>query len=239
MPARPVPTAVCRLRRSLLAACAVWLGLRLFAAARPTAFPYFARAILDVPRPLITRRGLLRILEPAEGERVLEVGPGSGYYTLPVAAELGPRGVLDIVDVRQSFLDHTLERARGRGIGNVVATLGDGTSLPFADGTFDAAYLITVLGEVSDPDTALRELRRVLKPRGRLVVGEIFIDPDFPRLGWLVKHARSMGLMLERRTGTSLAYFARLRRVRPPAKPAPPLSAPGRKCRRDHAASMS
>ncbi len=211
MPARSTPTALRRLWRFVLAASAVWLGLRLFAAVRPTAFPHFGRAILDVPRPLITRRGLLRILEPAQGERVLEVGPGTGYYTLPVAAALGARGVLEIVDVRQSFLDQTLERARARGIGNVVATLGHGALLPYADETFDAAYLVTVLGELPDPAAALGELRRVLRPGGRLVVGEIFIDPDFPRLGWLVKHARTRGLILERRTGTSLGYFARFK----------------------------
>jgi hypothetical protein len=95
------------LRQTLFAVGAAWLGLRVWAALRPSAFPYFARPILDVPRPLITRGRLLEILEPAGGERVLEVGPGTGYYTLPVAARLEPGGVLEILDIRQSFLDYT------------------------------------------------------------------------------------------------------------------------------------
>ena len=201
--------AVPRPRTALLAACAVWLGLRVFAALRPTAFPYAARAILEVPRPLITRRGLLQILEPAAGEHILELGPGTGYYTLPVAERLEPDGVLDILEVRQGFLDHTVERARRRGQTNIVPTLGDGRSVPYPDGRFDAAYLVTVLGETPDPDATLRELRRVLKTDGRLVVGEIFIDPDFPRLAWLVRRARAAGLVFERHTGTGLGYFAR------------------------------
>lgn len=200
-----------RVRTALIAACAAWLGLRVWAALRPTAFPYFGRSILNLPRPLITRGGLLELLDPAAGERILEVGPGTGYYTLPVAGRIAPGGVLEILDVRQSFLDHTVERARNRGLANVNPTLGDGASLPYPDGRFDAAYLITVLGEIPDPEAMLGELRRVLKPGGRLVVGEIFIDPDFPRLAWLVKRARAAGLLLERRTGTPVAYFARFR----------------------------
>jgi SAM-dependent methyltransferase len=200
---------VCRLRRTLFAVAVAWLGLRAWAALRPTAFPYYGRAILDIPRPLITRGALLEILEPARGERILEVGPGTGFYTLPVAARLEPGGVVEILDVRQSFLDRTVERARRRGLANVVPTLGDGGQLPYPDSRFDAVYLITVLGEIPDPDAALGELRRVLKPTGRLVVGEIFIDPDFPRLGWLIKRAGAAGLKLERRTGTPLGYFAR------------------------------
>lgn len=199
------------LRRALFAGCAGWLGMRAWAALRPTAFPYFARPILDIPRPLITRRGLLEILDPVAGERMLEVGPGTGYYTLPVAARLEPTGVLEILDVRESFLDHTVQRARRSGLTNVVPKLGDGRALPYPNGCFDAAYVITVLGEMPDPAAGLAELRRVLKPAGRLVVGEIFIDPDFTTLGWLVRHARAAGLLLERRTGTPVGYFARFR----------------------------
>ncbi|HJW76681.1 MAG TPA: methyltransferase domain-containing protein [Thermoleophilia bacterium] len=169
------------LGRALLAGCAAWLALRAWATLRPTAFPYLCRRLLDVPRPLITRRDLLEILDPAAGERILEVGPGTGYYTLPVASRLEPGGILEILDVRQGFIDHTLERARRRSLVNVVPTVGHGDSLPYSDGSFDAAYLVGVLGEIPKPEAALRELRRVLKPGGRLVIGEIFIDPDSPR----------------------------------------------------------
>jgi ubiquinone/menaquinone biosynthesis C-methylase UbiE len=198
-------------RRGLLAAVGAWLILRAWAAARPTAFPYFARSILDLPRPLITRRRLLNTLDPAPDERILEVGPGTGYYTIPVAARLGPGGTLDILDLRKSHLAHTMERARRHGLSNIVASCGDGGSLPYRDATFDGAYLISVLGEVPDPEAALRELRHVLKPSGRLVIGEIFVDPDFPRFGWLVKRARDAGLWLERRSGGPLAYYAMFR----------------------------
>jgi ubiquinone/menaquinone biosynthesis C-methylase UbiE len=181
------------------------LGLRAWAALRPTAFPHSGWPILDIPRPLITRRRLLEILDPVAGERMLEVGPGTGYHTLPVAARLEPAGTLEILDVRRGFLDQTVRRAHGRGLTNVVATLGDASLLPYARGCFDAAYLVTVLGEIPDPDAALGEMRRVLKPVGRLVVGESLIDPDFTTISWLVNRARAIGLRLERRTGPRLA----------------------------------
>ena len=199
-------------RGALLGAVAAWLILRAWAALRPTAFPYFARSILDVPRPLITRRRLLEVLDPSPGERILEIGPGTGYYTIPVARRLGPGGDLEILDVRESYLEHSMERARRNGLSNVVARCGDGGSLPYQDATFDGAYLISVLGEIADPEAALGELRRVLKPSGRLVIGEIFIDPDFPRFGWLVKRACDAGLRLESRSGGQLAYYASFRR---------------------------
>ena len=51
--------------------------------------------------------------------------------------------------------------------------------MPYEDGTFDAAFLVTVLGEVPDQDSALRELARVLQPGGRLIVGELLGDPHY------------------------------------------------------------
>lgn len=197
-----------RLGRALLGAVAAWLVLRTWAALRPTAYPYFARSLLDLPRPFLTKGRLVRLLAPRPGERILEVGPGTGRYTLSVAARIGPGGRLSILDVRQSFLDHTVERARRGGYRNVVATVGEGGALPYPDRSFDAAYLVSVLGEIPDTAAALRELRRVLKPEGRLLIGEILVDPDFPRLGWLVGQARAQGLHLERRDGSTLAYFA-------------------------------
>jgi ubiquinone/menaquinone biosynthesis C-methylase UbiE len=182
----------------------VWASLH------PTAFPQFAWPILDIPRPLIPRRGLLEILEPVAGERVLEVGPGTGYYTLAVAERLEREGVLDILDVQHGFLDLTIRRAQRRGLTNVVPKLGDGSALPYPSSCFDAAYLITVLGEIADPEAALAELHRVLRPAGRLVVGEILIDPDFTTLPRLMKQARAAGFELDCRTGSAVAYFARL-----------------------------
>jgi ubiquinone/menaquinone biosynthesis C-methylase UbiE len=55
---------------------------------------------------------------------------------------------------------------------NIDATVADGSMLPYEPASLDGAYLIDVLGEMPDARAALRELHRILKPGGRLVVGE-------------------------------------------------------------------
>ncbi|TML99438.1 MAG: methyltransferase domain-containing protein [Actinobacteria bacterium] len=176
----------------------------------PSACPYGQRFWVEAPHPLITRDRLLRVLDPRPGERVLEVGPGTGYYTLPVAERLGPDGRLELFDLQQEMLDHTLRRA-GPLAARMHATQGDARSLPYPDASFDAAYLVTVLGEIPDQEAALRELRRVLKPGGRLVVGELALDPHVVLPAALERRAAAAGLALERRDGTALGYFGRLR----------------------------
>jgi ubiquinone/menaquinone biosynthesis C-methylase UbiE len=175
----------------------------------PSACPYSFRFSLELPHPYVTRSRLREILDPRPGERVLEVGPGTGYYSLDVARWVEPGGTLDVLDVQREMLDHTVRRARGVGVSNVVATRGDARSLPYPDDAFDAAYMVLVLGEVPDRDAALRELRRVLRPGGRLVVGEVFPDPHMVRFGDLRERAEDAGLRFERRLGGRLAYLAR------------------------------
>jgi ubiquinone/menaquinone biosynthesis C-methylase UbiE len=176
----------------------------------PSACPYGQRFWVELPHPLITRPRLRAALAPAPGEHILEVGPGTGYYSLPVARWLGPQGTLELFDLQPEMLEHTLKRARAAGLGNMTSTEGDAQQMPFADGTFDAAYLTTVLGEIPDQSAALRELRRVLKPGGRLVVGELLLgDPHWVSPGSLRRQAEAAGLRFERQFGTALGYFAR------------------------------
>jgi ubiquinone/menaquinone biosynthesis C-methylase UbiE len=107
------------------------------------------------------------------------------------------------------MLDHVMREAERRGVTNVRSTLGDAQNLPFDDDAFDAAVLVTVLGEIPDQEQALREVARVLRPGGRLVVGELFGDPHMVTSGKLRARAADAGLGFERRIGSPLAFFAR------------------------------
>jgi ubiquinone/menaquinone biosynthesis C-methylase UbiE len=178
----------------------------------PSACPYGQRFWVESPHPLITRSRLRDVLAPRPGERVLEVGPGTGYYTLGVAESVAPDGSVDILDLQEAMLAHTARHAQQRGIANVTATAGDARRLPYPDAAFDAAFLVAVLGEIPDQRAALRELARVLKPGGRLVVGELFGDPHWVQPKRLRERAAAAGLSFEHRSGSPLGYFARFRR---------------------------
>jgi ubiquinone/menaquinone biosynthesis C-methylase UbiE len=176
----------------------------------PSACPYSQRFWVQAPHPLITRERLRETLAPAAGERVLEIGPGTGYYTLELAESLGPGGQLEIFDIQQQMLDHTMDLVAERGLTNVIATQGDAQTLPYDGGGFDAVVLTTTLGEIPDPEAALAEIARVLRPGGRLVVGELFGDPHYTSPGTLRRRGERAGLRFELRSGPPFGYFARL-----------------------------
>ncbi len=177
----------------------------------PSACPYGLRFSLALPRPFITRSRLREILSPEPGERVLEVGPGTGYYSLHAARWLEPGGTLEVLDIQQEMLDHTMRRAQALSISNIIPTRGDAQALPYPDGHFAAAYLIATLGEIPDKERALHELGRVLKPGGRLVVGESQPDPHMVSFDKLRMLADAAGLSYEGRIGGRLGYFASFR----------------------------
>jgi ubiquinone/menaquinone biosynthesis C-methylase UbiE len=201
-----------RPRRALAAGAAAIGAAGWWWRKHPSACPYSQRFWVEAPHPLITRGRLQRVIELQPGERVLEIGPGTGYYTLDLADWVGAEGRVEILDLQQEMLDHTSRRAAERGLANVGVTQGDAQSLPFEDSSFDAALLVATLGEIPDQEAALREVARVLRPGGRLVVGELAGDPHFVTPAALRRRTEAAGLRLERRDGPPFGYFARFER---------------------------
>jgi ubiquinone/menaquinone biosynthesis C-methylase UbiE len=205
-----VDTARMRTAKRLSIALGLALaGASLWWRRNPSAMPYWQRWFVDLPHPGITRARLVEVLEPKAKERILEVGPGTGYYSLTIAERLAPKGRLELYDLQREMIDHVLARAKDRGIDNVTGWTGDAQEMLFEDNRFHAAYLTVMLGEIPDQDAALRELCRVVKPGGRVVVGEIAGDPHMVTFGALRERAERAGLVLDRRVGGPLAYFAR------------------------------
>ena len=92
----------------------------------------------------------------------------------------------------------------------MVPTQGDATALAYEDDSMDAVVLNAVLGEIPDPVAALREIARVLKPGGRLLVGELFGDPHFTTQASLRRQGAEAGLDYEDQSGYWFGYVARL-----------------------------
>ncbi len=180
----------------------------------PTATPVLSNE-------LSMRERLLAVLAPSSGERILEVGCGTGYYALHVARDLLPAGSLEIVDAQPQLLDEAIRGAREQRLVNVAATLGDARYLPYDTDEFDAAYLVAALGDAQDPDTAMRELARVVRPRGRVVIGELHGDPH--RIGFTALRASSAraGLAVAQSVDAGFGYFVVLERERRLLRAAP------------------
>jgi ubiquinone/menaquinone biosynthesis C-methylase UbiE len=201
------------LRRLLLLAGLGTLLAALWWRKNPSACPYGQRFWVEAPHPGITRKRMLGILAPQPGERLLEIGPGTGYYTFAMAERAGQ---VDVFDIQQEMLDHVMREADRRGVTNVQPALGDAQALPYAENSFDAVVLVAVLGEIPDQQQALREVERVLKPGGRLIVGELFGDPHMVTTGKLRVRAQQAGLSFVRRSGNPLAFFARFEKTPAP-----------------------
>jgi len=199
-----------RPRHLLGAAAAATLAAALWWRKNPSACPYGQRFWVEAPHPIITRDRLRSVLRPEPGERLLEVGVGTGYYSHDLAEWVGPAGTLELFDLQQEFLDHVMRGAGERGLANLIPTQGDATALPYEDASVDAVVLTAVLGEIPDSAAALREIRRVLRPGGRLVVGELFGDPHFTTRGSLERMGAEAGLDLVEHSGNWFGYFARL-----------------------------
>lgn len=108
---------------------------------------------------------LLKALKPCRGERILDAGCGTGSFT----RELVARGAeVTGVDVSAAMLKIARRKVRED---NAAFLHADVTSLPFDPESFDAAVCFTVLEFIREPEAALRELWRVTKPGGRMVVG--------------------------------------------------------------------
>ncbi|GIK76491.1 MAG: hypothetical protein BroJett022_01810 [Actinomycetes bacterium] len=176
----------------------------------PSACPYSQRFWVEAPHPLITRERLRDVLAPRSGEAILELGPGTGYYSLELAGWVAPDGRIELFDIQQEMLDHVMRRAAERGVANLSPTRGDAASLPYPDSSVDAVVLTTVLGEIADRRSAMAEIARVLRPGGRLVVGELFGDPHFTTPAEVERLGAEAGLVLESRSGPWFGSFSRL-----------------------------
>ena len=118
----------------------------------------------------------LGALQP--GERVVDVGCGAGIDSLIAARMVAPDGEVIGVDMTQPMLDRARESAEAGGFRNVRFDHGLAESLPVEDAWADVVISNGVLNLFPDKVAGLQEMSRVLKPGGRLQVGDILVQKD-------------------------------------------------------------
>jgi len=123
----------------------------------------------------------IRLLKIPSGAAVADIGAGSGYMTVRLAAQVGPSGRVYANDVQPQMIEILRRRLEKEKIGNVVLVQGalDDPKLPAT--SVDLALMVDVYHELSQPQLMLRHIRESLKPGGRLVLLEYRKeDPSIP-----------------------------------------------------------
>jgi len=199
---------------TLLAVFGLALLVRVFRKLVHFPMPEFMAGLIDNPLRHLwmppARTAARHALHP--GMAVLEIGPGNGTYSVAAARALLPGGRLEAVDIEPKMLERLQRKAQAAGLTNIDTRLADVSHLPYADASFDAAYLIAVFGELPDPTQALREFHRVLKPGGTLALSELLPDPDYSLSSTLERRAAAVGFTRRTLHGNLFYYTLVLER---------------------------
>jgi SAM-dependent methyltransferase len=106
----------------------------------------------------------------ADGSVVADIGTGSGWFTIHLARRVGPNGIVYAEDVQREMLEATRRRVTREGLRNVLVRLGTESDPNLPAGDVDAALVVDVYPEVDDRVAFLRNLKRAIKPNGRIGV---------------------------------------------------------------------
>lgn len=113
---------------------------------------------------------VLAALHLHAGETVVDIGAGTGYFALPIAAAVGPGGLVLAVDVAPRMLERLQARLAEAAVGNVQGFEGEASSTGLPSACADMVFMANVWHEFEDHAAVLGEARRLLKPAGRVAL---------------------------------------------------------------------
>ncbi len=114
------------------------------------------------------------------GERVVDIGCGAGIDSLVAAKKVGSEGRVIAVDMTEAMLDKARRSSNEAGFNQVEFRHGHIENLPVPDGWADVVISNGVLNLTPDKKATLREMARVLNPKGRLQIGDILVQKKVP-----------------------------------------------------------
>ena len=214
---------------AIRATAAVWTAVLLFAGSsvRTDAQQHTLHRLLFPPQDLGLLEGpdrdawqkpdrIMDALAIADGSTVADLGAGGGWFTIRLAHRVGPNGLVYAEDIQVQMLEATRRRMLREGLRNVQPVLGASTDPRLPDGKLDAVLIVDTYHEMEDPVALLRNVKRTLRPSGRVGIVdyrkdgggpgpplEDRVDPDA-----ILRDAAAAGLrLLKRETFLPYQFF--------------------------------
>jgi ubiquinone/menaquinone biosynthesis C-methylase UbiE len=106
-----------------------------------------------------------------QGDKVLDIGPGMGYFTFPMAEMVGSGGKITALDIQEKMLNRLKSRVDKKGIKNIDTQAYDGNIFPFKD-EFDFILLFWMYHEVHNKDAFIREIKSVTTNKTKIFIAE-------------------------------------------------------------------
>jgi len=151
-----------------------------------------------------------KILRPyiVEGNTILDIGPGMGYFSIPLARMVGEKGKVIAADIQPEMLKALQKRAKKAGVGHQIIThlcAADSLGLNMQ---FDFILTFWMVHEVRNQLAFLEEIRSLLKPSGKFLLAEPVLHVNQAMYEKTVKTAESVGLVLKEKPKIYLSRSA-------------------------------
>jgi ubiquinone/menaquinone biosynthesis C-methylase UbiE len=135
------------------------------------------------------REDVLRQLRLRPGQRVADVGTGTGFFALMMARAVGPQGRVYAVDIARNFVDAVVQRAKSQNLQNVIGVVNDQRGVRLPPNSVDLVFISDTYHHFEYPKSTLRSIHSALKPDGELVVIDFRRIPGLSD-SWVLGHVR-------------------------------------------------